>query len=459
MLQTHIDIDRLIDLVSKGGTVKTGIDIYDSSGRLLLERNISVNQVYVLSKLKKYGIFKIPISADNAGGLWDKNGDRIAIKEPQQFASKPSGTSSSSDVGKKIQDINRIKKEAVRKYERAKENIKKVIADIKNTGGEFDYQQVEETVSDLFTFVTRYDNAFSYLTKEIFSYDDYLYNHCINTCTIGTAVLQQFHRQCRTLTNDSLHLSSTAGFEQKPAQSSASSVNYRPEDLRDICVGYFLHDVGKVLIPESILNKKGKLTPQEFSLVKTHSFEKGLEILEKNRLTNPHIRHIVKYHHAALYSDEDRCYPEEAPRNEIPDYVKICKLSDIYDAMTSKRCYKEAFNPVSVVTTLFRKYARKEPILQLVLYAFVKSIGICPPGSVVFLTNGQMAYILDSAGPLILPFTDSQGASLSTQPEPLDLSGTHSIENDLKIDAQKPLLSPLEAYKFLPSYLKDTLKP
>ena len=107
-------------------------------------------------------------------------------------------------------------------------------------------------------------------------------------------------------------------------------------------------------------------------------------ILEKNRLDNPFVKNVVKYHHSPLFKGEEGCYPEDRHHIENPPYVKICKLADIYDAMTSKRSYKDAFNPIAVVTEIFRKYADKDFLLQFIIHSFVKVVGIYPPGSIVF---------------------------------------------------------------------------
>jgi HD-GYP domain-containing protein (c-di-GMP phosphodiesterase class II) len=342
-------------------------------------------------------------------------------------------------------------------YEKAKENIKRVISDIKNTGGEFDFVQVENTVKDLFNFINRSDSAFIYLTKEIFSYDDYLYNHSINVCTIAAAALKRFNEQFSASINS--FLSHTA-FET-PAENRHSNGNsfiyYLPEEQHDMAVGFFLHDVGKVLIPDEILNKTGKLTSEEFEIVKKHSFEKGLKILDQNGVQNPLIANIVKYHHGPLLQGEDRCYPEDKLPIEIPTYVKICKLADIYDAMTSKRSYKDALNPIGVVTDIFRKYAEKDRVLHFILHSFVNIVGIYPAGSIVCLNNRQMAFIIDSDGPIVIPFTDAQCNSLRTRPDPIDLGKPNGGNPQIKIDTRKPLISPAEAYKLLPAYLKASM--
>ena len=141
---------------------------------------------------------------------------------------------------------------------------------------------------------------------------------------------------------------------------------------------------------------------------------------------------------------------------EIPLYTRVCKLEDICDAMTSKRCYKEAINPINVVTQLFRTYAGKDHMLQYILHAFVKSIGIYPPGSIIFLRNGQMAYVLESSGPLVIPFTDETGNTLSTKPDPMDL-GRNDIEESKKVDNRKSVKAPKDVYDILPSYIRDII--
>ena len=139
---------------------------------------------------------------------------------------------------------------------------------------------------------------------------------------------------------------------------------------------------------------------------------------------------------------------------EIPPYVKIAKLADIYDAMTSKRCYKDAFNPINVVTNIFRTYANKDPFLQVVLHSFVKVVGIYPPGSILTLRNGQMAYVLLSDGPIVLPFTDSKAQPLSNKPDPIDLGSINIIESpQIQIDNRKSLKAPAEVIDLLPSYI------
>ena len=455
MTKEKVSIDKLIEAIINGGTVRTGVDIFNEKDVLLLEKDVLVNNVNILLNVKKNGVLEIPINLKDDGGIWDKQGNRISLESRTEKAPPKKVAIHESETEKKVKRINELKKEASQKYKKAKENIKKVISEIQRTGGEFDYSVVEDTVTDLFNFLTRNDNAFSYLTKEIFSYDDYLYNHSINVCTVGTAVLKRFNDRFNDEANKFLTNLSAETSDKQADQPEISYINYLPDELFNMSVGFFLHDVGKVLIPGEILNKPGRLTEKEFELIKKHSFEKGAMILKKNSLNNSSIKNTVKYHHCALFKDEKNCYPEDRLHIEIPPYVKICKLSDIYDAMTSKRCYKDAYNPIAVVSEIFEKYANKDHLLQVMLYSFVKVIGIYPPGSIVFLRNRQMAYIIDSTGPVVLPFTDTNGTTLRVQPDPIDLSDLDETDKS-NIDRREPLKSPADIYDKLPPYLKES---
>jgi len=458
-----ISVDELMEMVSVGGMLRTGIDLFNKNNVLLLSGDHVVNNVNTLLHLKTMGLTEIPINVENQGGIWDQNGNERSIEHesegnhvPASELKKPAD-SRSTDIKKKIIEIHEVKREAKQKYKKAKKNIIKVIEDIKSTGGEFDYGLVENTVMDIFNFITRKENAFSYLTKELFSYDDYLYNHSLNVCIIGTAVIRRFNEHFSSEINKYLSNRYYENTHEHEKSSSVSFLYYLPEELYDISIGFFLHDIGKVMIPEGTLNKEGALSKEEFKLVKNHSLEYGIRLLNKNKVKSPFINNIIKYHHGILFKGEKNCYPTDRYYLENPAYVKICKLADIYDAMTSKRCYKEAFNPVVVVTDLFHEYAHKDPMLQFILHSFVNTVGIYPPGSLVFLRDGRMAYIVESQGPLVIPFTDTHGTTLSRQQDPIALDELGEDEEDFKIDRRKPVLSQAEVYSLLPSFLKESM--
>ncbi len=463
-----IDVDTLIEIVSKGGKVTTGVDVYDSSETLLLEKTYVVTSTKILEVIKENGIKKVPFSADGKSGIWDAQGKKISnrlkpsVYESGQTSKAQANISSGfpgitlNSLEKRLYEIEESKKLAHENYEVAKQCIKKAITDIKNTGGQFDHAEVSSHVSQLTGFLTVMDNPFSYLTREILSYDDYLYNHSINVCTIGTAIMNKFNTIFSAMISGHINAAENGAYDPFGKSSGIQKITYhhfQKDELQSMSLGFFLHDIGKVLIPDTILNKSGKLTDEEFDIVKKHSYEMGLSILEKNKIENPFITNIVKYHHSTLYQGEPHCYPNDRPPEETPLYAKVCKIADIYDAMTSKKSYKEASNQINAVTEIFRTYARKDAMLQYILQSFIKSVGIYPPGSIVFLRNGQMGYVLEGKGPLIIPFTDENGNRLSVKTNPLDLSAA-DCDEAMKIDNRRSIKNPLEVYDLLPSYLK-----
>lgn len=429
----HFTINLLIDIINRGGSVRTGINIYNNQNDLVIRGKDPIRNINLLLVMKSKGIATLPICPDDGGGVWAESGKMI--HPPYTSPSQPDyGLNKSTKVEEVIKNIIETKKEADIKFKKAKKCISKVLSDIKETGGEFDYNQVQETISDLLDFMNQNESPFSLITKEIFSYDDYLYNHSINVCTIATPVIKYFMESFGDETD----------------------CNY-PEKLQEISIGYFLHDIGKVLLSHEVVNKKGRLTDEEFEIIKTHSINLGLQVFEKNKISNRFVLDSAEFHHAAVFTDEWRCYPETKSPEQIPPYVKVCKMADIYDAMTSKRCYKEAFNPVNVVNDLYNQYSGKNRVLQLVMYSFFNVVGIYPPGSIISFTNGQMAYVIKGKGPIAIPFTDSCTEPLHQVVDPVDISDQGQTDKRLEINRKSPIISPIDIYNKLPSDLRDMI--
>ena len=435
MKQFDLEIDVLIKLIKRGGFIKTGINVYNDQGVFLINKNTNITDPKILENVKRNGMRTIPINMLH-GGLFDKSGKKIPIKPPRKKIEKGAiprlkALEIESKIEEQLKKIKALREEAIREFTKVQQTIKQTFKELKESGGFFNTEKVFKAVDGLHDFMSREENAFSLIPKDVFSWDDYFFTHSTSICTTGITILKKYNKLM---------------YEYNEVHP------YTQSEIRDISVGYLLQDIGKAMLPEDILNIKGKFTDQQMDIMKTHSYIHGPHILNMNKIDNPLIHNCVKYHHGELYDGEERCYPN-VKYNEIPEYVKICKLADIFDAMTSKRSYKEAQNPVSVVTGIFRSYANKETKLQFVLHSFVKSIGIYPPGSIVTLNNLQNAYVLDSKGPTIIPLTDKNGKALANNHDPIDLS--ENVSDELKVDSSKPLMSPKDAYSFLPEYLKN----
>lgn len=456
-----VNIDDLIEIVRSGGSVRTGISFYNDRGDLLLDKDALVTRVSTLMHIKRQGHVQIPIEGVIEGGIWDKNGDRLKIGKHAEAEEETIlgiqemlGTPESkplTTLQKKVQEIREVKRELEDLQNRAKTSILEAVNQITENDGEFETQKIVEVVNHTVEFLRAHEETTLYLAREIFSHDYYLYNHSVNVCTLGAAVLHRFNSHFSQIVNTSLHQVLGRDFAETPATEFRM---YQKEELQEIALGFFLHDIGMVLLPKEILMKTEALTPEEMTLVRTHSYHYGPKILAKNNINSVLIRNIVSHHHAAVYPGESNSYPENISPQEVPLYVKVCKLVDQYDAMTSKRPHRAAINPITAVTNIVRWNADKNRCLQLLLASFVKVIGVYPPGSVIYLQNGQLAYVLDSAGPTVIPFTDIYQKPLSPASDPIDLDTPEYRYSDMQVDRRKPPLDPMSYYHLLPVALR-----
>ena len=122
-------------------------------------------------------------------------------------------------------------------------------------------------------------------------------------------------------------------------------MNYNEEQTRFYVQCAYLHDIGKIFIPEEILQKKGKLTNEEYEIMKTHT-TKGAEFCET-------IPSLKKYSNAVLYHHENEDgsgYPKGIKK--IPIEAEIVKIADVYDALVRKRQYKEEVNITKAIDIL-----------------------------------------------------------------------------------------------------------
>lgn len=125
------------------------------------------------------------------------------------------------------------------------------------------------------------------------------------------------------------------------------------EKIRLIVTTSALHDIGKISIPESILNKPGRLTPEEFDVIRTHpaigaSMLEGLTPYRKEPLLKTAIE-ICRWHHERW---DGRGYPDGLLGEQIPISAQVVALADVYDALTSDRCYKKAYSHDTAITMI-----------------------------------------------------------------------------------------------------------
>lgn len=176
------------------------------------------------------------------------------------------------------------------------------------------------------------------------------------------------------------------------------------------CAGLF-HDIGKVLIPEEVLNKSGKLTDEEFALIKSHP-KKGYDILKPQNIDS-HIKKAALMHH-------ERCdgsgYPSGLEEDLIDEYAMIVGIADVYDAMTAARSYRAPLCAFQVISNFekdgYQKYHTKY------ITTFLKQIAATYQSNRVVLSDGRGGKIVminpnDLSRPVI-QFDDNECLDLST---------------------------------------------
>lgn len=117
--------------------------------------------------------------------------------------------------------------------------------------------------------------------------------------------------------------------------------------------GAFLHDIGKVGIPDSILLKRGKLTSDEWTVMRSHPVS-GAEICSHLKSLGPVVP-IIRHHHERW---DGTGYPDGLSGEMIPVLARVLQIADIFDALTSERCYKSAFSPKAAISIIEDETAR-----------------------------------------------------------------------------------------------------
>ena len=129
----------------------------------------------------------------------------------------------------------------------------------------------------------------------------------------------------------------------------AKRMGFSDEDAENVYRAALLHDVGKISIPDNILKKAGRLTDEEYTLIKNHTTA-GAEILSAFQ-TLPYIAAGARYHHERF---DGKGYPQGLAGEDIPVIGRILAVADVYDALTSRRCYKEGMAQSDVLHELER---------------------------------------------------------------------------------------------------------
>ncbi len=186
--------------------------------------------------------------------------------------------------------------------------------------------------------------------------DDYTYMHSVAVCAMMIALAKQ------------LGLSDA---EQRAAGEAG-----------------LLHDVGKMLMPLEVLNKPGQLTDDEFAIMRSHPV-RGHEALLACGTFSETTLDVCLHHHEKM---DGSGYPHRLKAEQISRFARMGAVCDVYDAITSNRPYKNAWDPAG---SLARMAQWKGHFDAQIFQAFVVSLGIYPVGTLVRLHSGRLAVVLD----------------------------------------------------------------
>ena len=158
-------------------------------------------------------------------------------------------------------------------------------------------------------------------------------------------------------------------------------------DIQRIGMAGLLHDLGKSKVPNEVLNKAGKLTEEEFAIMKKHSLY-GYQILKERKDIPQEVLMGVLQHHEKI---NGKGYPMGVSAEQISEYAKILSIADIYDALVTERPYKKAFSQQDAIEMIM---AMTDELDITYMRNFLAIMILYPVDSVVTLSNGERARVV-----------------------------------------------------------------
>lgn len=269
---------------------------------------------------------------------------------------------------------------------RAQALVRNVMSDAR-LGRAVELERVDHVVESITESILRNSGALLGLLT-IKNKDDYTFLHSVSVCALLVAF-------CRTMGLDD-------------------------ETTRQAGLGGLLHDTGKAFVPDAVLNKPGKLTDEEFDLIKRHPRD-GYEVLLKTPEIGPIPLDITLHHHERM---DGNGYPDKLPAGNIQQLVRMSSIVDVYDAITADRCYHRGIPATDALRKLheWSSFHFDPKLVQ----AFIRCVGIYPVGALVRLESGRLGVVLQQNDANLLQprlkIIFSTRSNARVEPYELDLS-------------------------------------
>lgn len=222
-------------------------------------------------------------------------------------------------------------------------------------GDKENFEKTMNVMNNLVDYIVA-DGSTNINLYELKNYDQYTYIHCIDTgimtCFLG------------------------------------KSLGYSGEKLKELSISGLLHDIGKVKIPNEIINKKEKLTEEEFNTLKLHA-KYGTEIIGRYNIFSKEILRGIYEHHEKY---DGTGYPRGLKGDQISEYARIISICDVFTAVSANRSYRKRFNPSEAYELILSGSGTSfDPnIVQKLRMTFF----VYPLGSCVRLSNGVEGYVV-----------------------------------------------------------------
>jgi cyclic di-GMP phosphodiesterase len=305
-----------------------------------------------LEKLKRCNLEELWI--DTSRGLDVQHGNTREIDKPENTASVIS-----LPVERKIEKVALADElVAARKvHAKTKAAVVTMFSEVR-MGKSVQVGEAVALVDEIHLSMERNSNALLSLIR-LKTADEYTYLHSVAVCVLMVALGKQ--------------------------------LGLRGEELKQVGVAGLLHDIGKMAVPHEILNKPDKLTDKEFDVVRNHP-RRGWEILRTVYPTDEPALDVCLHHHERM---DGKGYPENLSADTLTLHARMGAVCDVYDAITSERCYKKGWEPAEAIRkmTLWKNGHFDETVFR----AFVKTVGIYPVGTLLKLKSGRLGVVIEQS--------------------------------------------------------------